>query len=159
MTACQIGSRTRPPFLPGSGPYPPPLPGARSRGRSAAHPRARRGLRRTAPDRARRHALAHDAQQLSVWEAIYQQSRRWLNAGAFEAMVYDLRALLRRDQGRAPNPTAAVLDSRTLRSTSESGGRSVYKGRSAREALSCIWRWTLWAICWHCGSRRPPSRI
>jgi transposase len=29
------------------------------------------------------------------WEAVYQQSRRWLDAGCFEAMVMDLRAMIR----------------------------------------------------------------
>ncbi len=43
-------------------------------------------------------------------------------------MVHDLRELLRLAQGRAPEPTAAVLDSRTLRSTPESGHRAGYDG-------------------------------
>ncbi|HZB84498.1 MAG TPA: transposase, partial [Rubrobacteraceae bacterium] len=49
------------------------------------------------------------------WEAVYQQARRWLAAGVFEAIVHDLRVLLRLASGRAPDPTAAILDSRTLR--------------------------------------------
>jgi transposase len=32
---------------------------------------------------------------LPPWEAVYQQSQRWLRAGCFEAIVHDLRALLR----------------------------------------------------------------
>src|SRR3954453_19095062 len=43
-------------------------------------------------------------------------------------MVHDLRMLLRLSGGRAPEPTAAILDSRTLRSTPESGGRAGYDG-------------------------------
>ena len=43
-------------------------------------------------------------------------------------MAHDLRTLLRLAQGRAPDPTAAVLDSRTLRSTPESGHRAGYDG-------------------------------
>lgn len=41
-------------------------------------------------------------------------------------MVHDLRALLRLASGCASDPTAAVLDSRTLRSTPESGHRAGY---------------------------------
>src|ERR687893_2178749 len=63
---------------------------------------------------------------LPPWEALYQQTRRWLSAGVFEAMVHDLRVLLRLLEGRAPDPTAAILDSRTLRSTPESGPRGGY---------------------------------
>jgi transposase len=28
------------------------------------------------------------------WEAVYQQTQRWIAAGVFEAMVHDLRAVL-----------------------------------------------------------------
>lgn len=62
------------------------------------------------------------------WQAVYQQTQRWLSAGVFETMVHDLRALLRLAKGRDKEPTAAILDSRTLRSTPESGNRSGYDG-------------------------------
>src|SRR3954453_7947495 len=62
------------------------------------------------------------------WEAVYQQSRRWLAAGCFEAIVHDLRAVLRFADGRDPEPTAAVFDSRTMQSSCESGGRAGYDG-------------------------------
>ncbi|MCC6790479.1 MAG: IS5 family transposase [Thermomicrobiales bacterium] len=62
------------------------------------------------------------------WEAVYQQTRRWIDAGAFESMAHDLRALLRWTQSRADDPTAVILDSRTLRSTPVSGGRAGYDG-------------------------------
>jgi transposase len=64
--------------------------------------------------------MPHD---LPPWEAVYQQTQRWLSARVFEAMVHDLRMLLRLSENRAPEPTAAILDSRTLRSTPESGSR------------------------------------
>ena len=62
------------------------------------------------------------------WTAVYQQSQRWLQAGCFEAMVHDLRALLRMAQGRDPDPTATALDSRTVQSTPESGSRAGWDG-------------------------------
>ena len=67
------------------------------------------------------------------WEAVYQQARRWLEAGCFEAMVHDLRALLRWCEGRADDPTAAILDSRTVQSTPESGARAGYDGHKRRK--------------------------
>ena len=70
---------------------------------------------------------------LPPWEAVYQQTRRWLSAGVFEAMVHDLRVLLRLSEGRAPDPTAAILDSRTLRSTPESGPRGGYDGHKGKK--------------------------
>ena len=74
--------------------------------------------------------LPHD---FPPWEAVYQQTQRWINAGIFEAMVHDLRELLRLALGRAPDPTAAVLDSRTLRSTPESGHRGGYDGAERKK--------------------------
>jgi transposase len=52
---------------------------------------------------------------LPPWDIVYAQTRRWLEAGVFEAMVADLRLLLRLDAGRAGQPSAAILDSRTAR--------------------------------------------
>lgn len=65
---------------------------------------------------------------LPPWAAVYQQAQRWMAAGCFEVLAQDLRALLRVASGRAPNPTAAIIDSRTLRSTPESGTRAGYDG-------------------------------
>lgn len=62
------------------------------------------------------------------WEAVYQQSQRWLRAGVFEDMTGDLRSLLRLLEGRAENPTATVLDGRTMKSTPESGERAGFDG-------------------------------
>ena len=79
---------------------------------------ARRWLVRTgAPWR----MLPHD---LPPWEAVYQQTQRWLKAGVCEAIVEDLRVVLRIAQGRNGQPSAAILDSRTLQSSPESGHRA-----------------------------------
>ena len=74
--------------------------------------------------------LPHD---LPPWYTVYQQYRRWLAAGVFEAIVHDLRMLLREIEGRAPQPTAAVFDGRTLQSSPESGGRAGYDGHKKRK--------------------------
>jgi transposase len=65
---------------------------------------------------------------LPPWEAVYQQTLRWLKAGVFAAIVHDLRILLRLAEGRAAQPSAAIWDSRTLQSTPESGARAGYDG-------------------------------
>ncbi|HKR89311.1 MAG TPA: IS5 family transposase [Phenylobacterium sp.] len=70
---------------------------------------------------------------LPPWEIIYQQTQRWLRAGVFEVMVHDLRLLLRTFAGRKGQPTAAILDSRTLRSTPESGARASYDGAKRKK--------------------------
>ena len=67
------------------------------------------------------------------WEAVYQQTQRWLAAGVFAAMVHDLRAILRWAEGRADDPTAAIFDARTAQSTPESGARAGYDGHKRRK--------------------------
>jgi transposase len=67
------------------------------------------------------------------WPAVYQQMRRWLDAGCFEAMVHDLRVLLREYAGRQGQPSAMILDSRTIQSTPESGVRAGYDGAKRRK--------------------------
>lgn len=69
--------------------------------------------------------MPHD---LPPWAIVYQQTQRWFAAGVFEAMVHDLRCLLRVAAGRQADPSAAILDSRTLQSTPESGPRAGYDG-------------------------------
>jgi transposase len=73
--------------------------------------------------------MPHD---LPPWYTVYQQTQRWFKGGCFEAIVHDLRRLLREIEERAPDPTAAVLDSRTLQSSPESGGRAGYDGYKRR---------------------------
>jgi len=70
---------------------------------------------------------------LPPWHAVYQQTQRWLKAGVFEQIVHDLRMLMREIDGRPPQPRAAILDSRTLQSTPESGARAGYDGHKRRE--------------------------
>lgn len=74
--------------------------------------------------------LPHD---FPPWQVVYQQTQRWIKAGSFEAMVHDLRAILRLAQGRDPDPTAVVLDGRTLQSSVESGARAGYDGHKRRK--------------------------
>jgi transposase len=62
------------------------------------------------------------------WAMVYQQTRRWLAAGCFEAVVHDLRAVLRFAAGREPEPSAAIFDGRVLQSSVESGERAGYDG-------------------------------
>ena len=74
--------------------------------------------------------MPHD---LPPWPAVYQQAQRWIDAGCFEAIVHDLRRLLRVLLGRDPEPSAAIFDGRTIQSTPESGDRAGYDGAKKRK--------------------------
>lgn len=71
---------------------------------------------------------------LPPWKAVHEQTQRWIRAGAFEAMAHDLRVLLRELlEERAGQPTAVIIDSRTVQSTPESGARAGYDGHKRRK--------------------------
>ena len=59
---------------------------------------------------------------------VHQQAQRWVKAGVFETMANDLRKLVRLLARRHQEPTAAILDGRTIQSVPESGERAGYDG-------------------------------
>jgi transposase len=69
---------------------------------------------------------------LPPWPTVYQQTRRWLDAGCFAAMVHDLREMLRWAAGRNAQPSAVIVASATRQSTPESGRRAGYDGHKRR---------------------------
>ena len=62
--------------------------------------------------------MPHD---LPPWYTVYQQTQRSLAAGVFEAIVDDLRMLLRLAAGHSEDPSAVIMDSRTMQFSPESG--------------------------------------
>lgn len=74
--------------------------------------------------------MPHD---LPPWHAVYQQTRRWLEANVFATIIADLRGLIRLGEGRAPEPSAVILGSRTVQSTPESGNRAGWDGAKRKK--------------------------
>ena len=74
--------------------------------------------------------LPHD---LPPWQAIQQQTLRWIAAGVFEDMAADLRRILRLILERSEEPSAVILDGRTVQSTPESGARAGYDGHKRKK--------------------------
>lgn len=69
---------------------------------------------------------------LPPWWGVYQQTLRWLKAACFEAIVADLREVLRLAAGRKKQPSAAIFDGRTMQSSIESGERAGYDGHKKK---------------------------
>lgn len=65
---------------------------------------------------------------LAPWYTVQQQTQRWIKAGSFEAMAHDLRKVLRLVAEKNSQPSAIILDGRTIQSTPESGHRAGYDG-------------------------------
>lgn len=59
------------------------------------------------------------------WDVVYRTFRRWLARGLFEQMYDALRKLWRSRQRRDPDPTGAILDSQSVK-TSPQGGPKGY---------------------------------
>ena len=66
-------------------------------------------------------------------EIVRSQAQRWFAAHCFENAAHDLRLFTRVQQQRGGEPTAIIVDSRTLQSTPESGHRAGYDGAKRRK--------------------------
>lgn len=66
------------------------------------------------------------------WQAVYMSFKRWAAANTFEAMHERLRQQWRRREGKSPEPTAAVIDSQSTRSTPQGGNTGFDAGKKVK---------------------------
>ena len=66
------------------------------------------------------------------WQAIYKSFSRWAAAGMFEAMHDRLRQQWRDRMGKAPEPTAAIIDAQSTRSTAQGGNTGFDAGKKVK---------------------------
>ena len=66
------------------------------------------------------------------WQASYKSFSRWAAAGVFEAMHDRLRPQWRDRMGRAPDPTAAIIDAQSTRSTAQGGNTDFDAGKKVK---------------------------
>jgi transposase len=85
-------------------------------------------------------ALPHD---FPPWEAVYWYFRTWKKDGTLDRLHDELRGDLRAAQGRQRQPSAAILDSQTVRTTEKGGPRATTAVRGSRAAsgTSSSTRW------------------
>ncbi len=80
--------------------------------------------------------LPHD---LPAWGTVYSYFRRWRNEGVWEQILGALRLEVRQKQGRHPEPTAAIIDSQSIKTSAvrgederlRSGGKNPLNGKLA----------------------------
>ena len=66
------------------------------------------------------------------WQNVYRSFRRWSEQGKFEQMHDRLRAMWREREGRRDEPTAAVLDAQSTRSSPQGGERGYDAGKKVK---------------------------
>ena len=66
------------------------------------------------------------------WQAVYMSFKRWAAAGTFETLHDRLRQQWRDRMGRAPEPTAAIIDAQSTRSTAQGGNTGFDAGKKVK---------------------------
>jgi transposase len=66
------------------------------------------------------------------WQAVYKAFSRWAAAGLFEALHDRLRQQWRNRVGKAPEPTAAIIDAQSTRSTAQGGSTGFDAGKKVK---------------------------
>src|ERR671926_348920 len=63
------------------------------------------------------------------WRTIYGYMRAFAEAGVWEAIRHHLVVMLREQEGREPSPTAAIVDTQSVKTTEKGGGAATMPPR------------------------------
>jgi transposase len=104
---------------------PPPLPG----GRPPAHPRREllNAMLYVLRGGIAWRAMPHD---LPPWQTVYHSFRLWRDDGTWERINAALRERVRVRAGRQAQPSAAILDSQSVRTTEQGGHAATTAAKS-----------------------------
>jgi transposase len=90
------------------------------------------------------------------WQTVYEWFRRWQRAGLWQQWHDALRARLRQHSGKQRQPSAAIVDSQSVKFADQRGCRGYDAGKKAKSArrrprqsvdANGIYWWIRWAWC------------
>jgi transposase len=74
------------------------------------------------------------------WQTVYYNFRRWEREGVWDRILQTLRMRMRTKQGRDEEPSAAVIDSQSIKTSAVRGPEKGYDaGKKSGEALATRW--------------------
>jgi transposase len=84
------------------------------------------------------------------WQTVHGFFTRWTNAGVVEHVRDQLREQVRVRAGRTPTPSAAAIDSQTVRAPPKPSAKPAAATTPARRstAVNATSPWTPWVCCW-----------